>query len=159
MNPSPCTDRLSSPFELAKWMSAIAATGDGGIRVGGVQINPVNAAEILKLIRPKHNWARLRAKWKVRNLIIYWDSLRHRPDRLDMAAELLAAMEGMEGAVAWPKRSAEVAEERRLPRKLAGRHAARRATPHWQLARRPPSQHRRAHAARRRFLRRRGRGL
>lgn len=51
------------------------------------------------LFSGKAAWRRLRFFWKMRALVIYWASLRHRPDRLDMAAELREAMEGMEGAV------------------------------------------------------------
>ena len=51
------------------------------------------------LFTGKFGWRRLRLLWKMRNLAIYWNSLGYRPDRLDMAADLREAMEGMEGAV------------------------------------------------------------
>jgi len=51
------------------------------------------------LFTGKFGWRRLWFLWKMRNLAIYWNSLVYRPDRLDMAADLREAMEGMEGAV------------------------------------------------------------
>ena len=48
-----------------------------------------------------HGWLRARFKWKMRALVFYWAEMADQafaPDRLDMAAELRAAMQGMEGA-------------------------------------------------------------
>ncbi len=94
-NPSPCTDRLSSAWKLATWMSADLTDA--------FDVHPptprfANTA-ILKMIRPKHNWARASLKWKVRGLVLYWGSLCLAPDKVDMEQDLASATEGIDGAV------------------------------------------------------------
>ena len=94
-NPSPCTDRLSSAWELATWMSADLAEA--------ATVQPPTprfaTTAILKMIRPKHNWARASLKWKVRGIVLYWGSLCLAPDKVDMEQDLASATEGIDGAV------------------------------------------------------------
>ena len=97
MNLSPCTDPVSSAFELAKWMSADLA--DAAAVQPAFAAPRFAATAILKLIRPKHNWARASLKWKVRSLVLYWDSLRLAPDKIDMAKDLASATEGLAAAM------------------------------------------------------------
>ena len=93
-NPSPCTDRLSSACELATWMSADLADANA--------VQPPTprfaTTAILKMIRPKHNWARASLKWKVRGLVLYWGSLCLAPDKMDMEQEMTSATEGIAAA-------------------------------------------------------------